>query len=432
MSTSGLMRRTGALATVGSVTSDDPVPGPARPPGQFSSLRRRTWLALLTGLGLAACLAAGVLSFRVPEHPHGPKLPLTVLMVLAVLVLLVCIPGTLRRRWPISFLTVTTAVVTAEITVGSTSVPFTFVLALAGYTVATILPRRWSIRAALAAAVAVGCALLVTWARLGPGLAAHAAVEGLLPLAAAWFIGDSVAARRRYVAGLAWQAEQQRAAETERARRELSEQRVRIARELHDVIAHSLAVITVQAGVGRRLMARDQTQAAGALESIESIGRTAQDELRAVLGLLRDEEVSPAALAPVPGLADLDELVATVRAAGTPVDLHVSGAGRPLSPALGLSVYRVIQEALTNVVKHAPGARASVDLAVTARAVRIAVTDDGSSPGPAGATGIGQAAGHGITGMRERVSAFGGLLVAHPAGPRGFQVRARIPLQDAG
>jgi signal transduction histidine kinase len=243
-----------------------------------------------------------------------------------------------------------------------------------------------------------------------------------------------VTARRKYLAGLAWQAEQQRAAEAERARRELSEQRVRIARELHDVIAHGLAVITVQAGVGRRLMAKDQAQAASALESIESIGRTAQDELRAVLGLLREEEVSPTALAPAPGLADLDDLVATVRAAGTPVDLHVSGAGRPLSPALALSVYRVIHEALTNVVKHAPGARASVDLAVSARAVSIAVTDDGAVPGAGAGTGAGddprRATGHGITGMRERVSAFGGLLVAHPAGVRGFQVRARIPLQD--
>jgi signal transduction histidine kinase len=126
-----------------------------------------------------------------------------------------------------------------------------------------------------------------------------------------------------------------------------------------------------------------------------------------------------------------------VRAAGTPVDLHVSGAGRSLSPALGLSVYRVIQEALTNVVKHAPGARARVDLAVSSRAVRIAVTDDGAAVKPGTALGAGgagqrQAAGHGITGMRERVAAFGGLLVAHPAGPHGFQVRARIPLQDSG
>jgi len=375
-------------------------------------------------------LAAGVLSIRGPDH--GPKLTLSVLAVLAVLATLAWAPATFRRRWPVPFLVLATAVVAVEIATGDSSVPFTLVLAFAAYNVATSLPRRWSIRAALAAAVVIGGALLAGWIRAGPGPAWHDAVEALLPLAAAWFIGDSVTARRRYLAGLAWQAEQQRAAEAERARREAGEQRVRIARELHDVIAHGLAVITVQAGVGRRLMAQDPGQAASALESIESIGRTAQEELRAVLGLLRAEQVSPAALAPVPGLADLDELADTVRAAGTPVDLHVSGAGRPLSPALGLSVYRVIQEALTNVVKHAPGARASVDLSVSARAVSIAVTDDGAGTGTRLGAGPQQAAGHGITGMRERVSAFGGLLVAHPAGAGGFQVRARIPRQDAG
>jgi signal transduction histidine kinase len=421
------MRRSAPLITVGGVSSDDPAPVPARAPGLY--VPRRGWLGL-AGLALLASLAAGVLSIRVLDH--RPKVTLSVLAVLAVVALLAWAPATFRRRWPVPFLVLATAVVAVEVATGGSSVPFTLVLAFAAYNVATGLPRGWSIRAALAAAVVIGGALVACWARAGPGPAGHDAVEVLLPLAAAWFIGDSVTARRRYLAGLAWQAEQQRAAEAERARREAGEQRVRIARELHDVIAHGLAVITVQAGVGRRLMAKDPGQAASALESIESIGRTAQDELRAVLGLLRAEEVSPAALAPVPGLADLDELVATVRAAGTPVDLRVSGAGRPLSPALGLSVYRVIQEALTNVVKHAPGARASVDLSVSARAVRIAVIDDGAGTGPRLGAGRQQAAGHGITGMRERVSAFGGLLVAHPAGAGGFQVRARIPLQDAG
>ena len=190
------------------------------------------------------------------------------------------------------------------------------------------------------------------WPRAGAD-----AVEGFSPLAAGWFVGDSVAARRRYLAGLAEQAERERAAEAERARQQVREERVRIARELHDVVAHTLAVITVQAGVGRRLMARRPEEASTALESIETIGRTAQDELRVVLGLLRDEEVGAAALAPAPRLVDLKELAETVRASGTPVELRMSGTDRQLSPALELSIYRVVQEALTNVVKHAPGAR---------------------------------------------------------------------------
>ena len=203
-----------------------------------------------------------------------------------------------------------------------------------------------------------------------------------MPLAAAWFVGDAVAARRRYLAGLAEQAERERAAEAERAARQVREERVRIARELHDVVAHALAVVTVQAGVGKRLMARRPEEASSALESIELIGRTAQEELRVVLGLLREEGIGAAALSPAPRLADLKELAETVRASGTPVELRMPDIDRQLSPALELSVYRVVQEALTNVVKHAPGAHARrSDVAVSGQDIRIEVVDDGNPAG---------------------------------------------------
>jgi signal transduction histidine kinase len=235
------------------------------------------------------------------------------------------------------------------------------------------------------------------------------------------------------VAGLAEQAERERAAEAERARQEVREERVRIARELHDVVAHTLAVITVQAGVGRRLMAKRPEEAGAALESIEMIGRTAQDELRVVLGLLRDEDARAAALAPAPRLVDLKELVDTVRASGTPVELRTSGTDRQLSPALELTLYRVVQEALTNVVRHAPQARATVDLTVCAAQVRLEVADDGGSAGPTAGDqerpGI-PGTGHGIAGMRERIGAFGGWLVAEPLA-RGFRVRAEVPIEGA-
>ena len=180
-------------------------------------------------------------------------------------------------------------------------------------------------------------------------------------------MGDGVAARRRYLAGLTEQAERERAAETERARQDVREERVRIARELHDVVAHALAVVTVQAGVGLRLMAKRPEEARSALESIELIGRTAQEELRVVVGLLREEGIGAAELSPTPRLADLKELAETVRASGTPVELQMAGIDRQLSPALELTVYRVVQEALTNVVKHAPSARAAVDVTTPAR-----------------------------------------------------------------
>lgn len=158
------MRRLALLATVGSVSSDDPAPVPARAPGLYVARRGRFGLAGLAGL---ASLAAWVLSIRVPDH--GPRVTLSLLAVLAVLAMLAWAPATFRRRWPVPFLVLATAVVAVEIATGDSSVPFTLVLAFAAYNVATSLPRRWSIRAALAAAVVIGGALLACWVRAGPG-----------------------------------------------------------------------------------------------------------------------------------------------------------------------------------------------------------------------------------------------------------------------
>jgi signal transduction histidine kinase len=146
-----------------------------------------------------------------------------------------------------------------------------------------------------------------------------------------------------------------------------------------------------------------------------------------VLGLLRDGEDGTAPLAPTPRLSDVKDLVDTVRASGIPVELRMSGADRRLSPSLELSVYRVVQEALTNVVEHAPGARVAAEVAVSAGKVRLDVRDDGGPGGGAPRAGLGT--GHGIVGMRERIGAFGGWLVAGPAGG-GFQVTAEVPVED--
>ncbi len=248
-----------------------------------------------------------------------------------------------------------------------------------------------------------------------------------MPLGAAWFVGDAVAARRRYQAGLREQAAREQAEETERARRQIREERVRIAQELHDVVAHTLAVITVQAGVGRRLMAKQPEKASHALESIEEIGRMAQEELRIVLDLLREDGDSAAELTPAPRLVDLNELVETVQSSGTDVELRMRGTDHHLSPALELSLYRVVQEALTNVVKHAPGAAVTVEVAISDDAVRIEVVDTGS-PGPV-RTVLPGAPSHGIIGMRERVAAFGGSLVARPSPDGGFHLVANVPIE---
>ena len=375
---------------------------------------------------LAVCAVLVTLASWDSPYPHerGQRV---------LLAFVVCVPMAALRRWPLPVLAAATLASTMVMARGNTPLPFGIVLGLASYLAASRLPRRVSIPAAAASAAALGGTLVYAALTARNASVAVEAVEGFLPLVAGWFIGDSVAARRRYLAGLAEQAERERAAEAERARQQVREERVRIARELHDVVAHTLAVMTVQAGVGRRLMARRPEEASTALESIETIGRTAQEELRVVLGLLRDEENRTAALAPAPRLVDVRELVETVRASGTPVDLRMSGTDRPLSPALELSVYRVAQEALTNVVRHAPGARAAVDLAVYDNVISLDVTDDG---GPAVRPADGErpaGPGHGIVGMRERIAAFGGWLQAEPMAGRGFRVTAQVPIEgEAG
>ncbi len=410
--------------TVGVVSGDLPTERPPTP----APARVSEWRWVLSSV-LTACAAWAVLAVMTgpDQFARAPRL---------ILLLLLCGLLILVRRWPLPVLGVAAVISGLAIASGAVSLAIVILLGLASYLVAFSLPRKASIYAALATAAVLGGALGYHWLAGREGSLAADGVLGFAPLAAGWFVGDAAATRRRYLAGLAEQAERERAAEAERARQEVRGERVRIARELHDVVAHTLAVITVQAGVGRRLMAKRPEEAALALDSIEAIGRTAQDELRVVLALLRDEGIGPAALTPAPRLVDIKELVNNVQASGTPVELRTSDADRQLSPALELSIYRVVQEALTNVVKHAPGARATVDLAVSDQAVRIEVTDDGGParlPGDVAwpDAGTGQDPGHGIVGMRERTSAFGGWLVAEPLPGRGFHVLAEIPLESA-
>lgn len=332
------------------------------------------------------------------------------------------------RRWPpIMALAACTALTAAGTASTIAPVPVTLLLGLAAYLLASRLPRQVSVPAVVAAA-AVLAAALTYGAFATPISVGGKAIEVFLPLLAGWFAGDAAAARRQYLAGVAEQAERERALEAERASRNVREERVRIARELHDVVAHTLAVITVQAGVGRRLMARQPQEAASALESIEAIGRTAQEELRVVLGLLRDDGNAEAELSPAPRLADLNELAETIRASGTPVELTMPEPDRQLGPALELTAYRVVQEALTNVVRHAPGARARVDVAVHGATLRIAVTDDAVTPPGAAQEWV---AGHGVAGMCERIAAFGGSLAAGPCPGGGFRVHAEVPIESA-
>lgn len=401
--------------------------------GEGEKQLKRPWTAGAGAqlVGFALLIAVGLVSVslvfnraRFAERGAAGERFLLAIVACAVVVLL--------RRWPRSLLALATVATALEIGSANASVPFAIVLGFASYFVASRLPREWSIWMVCLSGVALGIALLYAAIDVKGAPLAVDSVEGFLPLIAAWFVGDSVATRRRYLAGLEVQAERERLAEVERARQEVREERVRIARELHDVVAHSLAVITVQAGVGRRLMAKRPQEAEDALESIAEIGRTAQNELQVVLGLLRDEDPSAEPRNPAPGFAQLGELVAVVSAAGTPTSLESFGDTRRLSPALELSIYRIVQEALTNVVKHAPGSQVRVTIAITDATVQVEVADS-RAPTEVASNGSGQSRkvivpGHGIIGMRERVTAFGGSLVAEPTGADGFHVVARVPL----
>ena len=399
------------------MSTDPPGLGPLRRPlsSFFSEFEWLVFGVLVTCAGLALFVGAG-------WGPRERGIRVFALLVACGLIVIL-------RRWPLIMLAVAVALMGVAMSAGTLWLPFATLLGLASYYAASRLPRQMSLVAVgVAAAFLAGAVVYSTVVNIDPPWAVDA-VEGFLPLIAAWFIGDSVAARRRYQSGLVEQAARERLDREVRAQLDVREERVRIARELHDVVAHTLAVITVQAGVGRRLMDKDPEEARNALDSIETIGRTAQEELRVVLGLLRDEEVRSASLVPAPRLLDLEELTDTVRESGIPVELHTTGADRNLSPALELSIFRVVQEALTNVVKHAPGASAIVDLAVRDDEVRIDVVNGVPSvptaPVPAAVPGTG----HGILGMRERVSAFGGSLVAEPLPQGGFHVLARVPIE---
>jgi len=238
-----------------------------------------------------------------------------------------------------------------------------------------------------------------------------------------WLAGRAVRSRSRLTAELheaALRLHEQREAEAHAA---VAEERRRIAREMHDVVAHSVSTMVIQAGGARRILGRDPARAVEAAALIERTGREALGEMRQLLGILHAGE-DLATLAPQPTLLELDTLAERSRAAGLPVELAVEGERRELPPGVDLAAYRVIQEALTNALKHGGGS-ASVRVRYEGEDLRIEVTDTGS--GKAGAVA---GSGQGLRGMRERVRVYGGELHAGPRPDGGFEVRAHLPLQN--
>jgi signal transduction histidine kinase len=256
-----------------------------------------------------------------------------------------------------------------------------------------------------------------------------------LALAGAWLLGDRARVQRALAAQLAERAlrlERERAVEAQRA---VASERARIARELHDVVAHHVSMMVVQAEAGPVAVEHDPARAAGAFEAIAATGRQALVEMRRLLGMLRGDEEQAPSLAPQPGLAEVPSLVEQVGRAGLRVELVVEGTEAALPPGIDLSAYRIIQEALTNAVKHGGSGRARVLVRYGADALQLQIRDEGR---PAGGNGApverrpDAAQGRGLLGMRERVNLFGGELHVGPGPDGGFSVDARLPIGEAG
>ncbi|SBT42030.1 sensor histidine kinase [Micromonospora auratinigra] len=295
------------------------------------------------------------------------------------------------------------------------------------YTMAAYRPARPAAAAALLIWLPVVVAnLLVPPAgavEIGP---AYLVLNNVLIAAVAYAVGRAVRARRQSTRMLRERARIAEATQRSLAEQAVADERRRIARELHDVVAHQVSVMGVLATGARRVLRRDPDAADEAMATVEETGRATLRELRRLLDVLRTDAEPAAELAPQPGLTGVEALVEQVREAGLAVTLRVDGGPAPVQEGVALAVYRVVQEALTNALKHAGPATALVRLTWTADALAVEVTDTGRGPAPAA-----DRVGHGLVGMRERVALYGGVLRTGPRPGGGFRVYARIPLDDS-
>ncbi|MFI6316072.1 sensor histidine kinase [Nonomuraea sp. NPDC050556] len=372
----------------------------------------------LLDAALAAVLAVGS---GVALAYSGSPLPVTLLTVLA------CLPVAVRRRWPLGAFT-------ANIVLG-------LLLAALGQDPGTTgtatLILLYTAAAYRGLAVALGALLLSFVAytlnaaiSLPDQVTLSDHVIVVIVLAAVWGTGRSLRLRRAYLDELkdrATRLERARDADTRAAK---AEERARIARELHDVVAHHVSVMTVQAAAARKVLASDPALADEALSAIENTGRMAMNEMRNMVGVLRTDGGYPAERGPQPGMHDLPALVEQMREAGLSARLSVEGVPGAIPAGVDLAAYRLVQEGLTNTLRHAgAGAAAVVTVRHEPRELDVRVEDDGRVPSQAQQTGKDRV-GHGLVGIRERVALYGGILKAGPRPGGGFEVQARFPLKD--
>src|SRR5712691_2021998 len=401
--------------------------------GWIGRVQPRTFDRLLVGflvlLGLTTLLDPRFADRGVPFVPSLPGGAAVVVVVGLALLLLQIVPLLWRRSHASLVLLLVAGAFGAKVLLGFNPGIAGLGLLIAMYSVAAYEVRALRLVFLVVAGLGFVAGFVVFGVTGNPR--SFAITVPSLFFVAAWLIGDYLRTRRAYVGEL-----EERAARLERERNQdrrlaADEERTRIARELHDVVAHDVSVIAIQAGAARAVQASRPEVAAQALGLIETTARETLIELNRLLGVLRANNGATADRRPQPGISQLPGLVEELRAAGLEVDARVEGEARPLSPAVDLSAYRILQEATTNVLKHARARRVDIRVRYAETMLALDVRDDGAGDGrdPAASSG------HGLIGMRERVALFGGKLHAGRNRAGGFSVHARLPLTpspDAG
>jgi signal transduction histidine kinase len=388
--------------------------------------RSRSAPALLLDAGLAVLVAAAnTVAISVAREP-GSRPPDALAYGLGVVI------GALllgRRRWPLAILVVSVATLNVYYTLNYPGIAPALPLAVALYTAVAAGHLAWGLPIA---AFFIGAGLFVRVVDRHEALlpVLTQMVQQAALFAVVLLLGEAVRNRRRYLAEVRERLQRAEADREREAARRVAEERLRIARELHDVMAHTIAAITVQAGLAIDVLDDSPAEARAALGAIRAASREAMAEVKATVGVLRSSDGVAAPLSPAPGLDQVDGLIAVARGAGLRVEVVVTGDPRPLSAAVDTTAYRIMQESLTNVVRHARASLATVEIRYEPGALGLVVADNGIGADVSVDTGLPEGSGHGLIGMVERASALGGWLKAGPRPSGGFLIEASLPTEE--
>ncbi|MET7389760.1 sensor histidine kinase [Streptomyces sp. NPDC005385] len=396
----------------------------------YDFLRRHpTWVDSFWAVALLGITGVNIVSVDGAADHHG-----SVAETLPIAFFL-CVVVALRRRMPEKMLVLAAVMGFVQLVVDVEVMTADFAMLVIIYTVAAD-GARWASRFALAGGLCAGTLAQLRWPANESGALSGVliAIFQTVPFALAWVLGDSIRTRRAYLAQLEERAARLEKEREAQAKVAVAAERARIARELHDVVAHNVSVMVVQADGAAYVMDTAPDQAKKALETISGTGRQALAEMRRLLGVLRTgEHQEGGEYVPQPDVEQLDDLIEQCRVSGLPVDFKVEGTPRPLPSGVELTAYRIVQEALTNTRKHGgPNAGASVRLVYFDDGLGLLVEDDGKgAPHELYEEGGADGQGHGLIGMRERIGMVGGTLDAGPRPGGGFRISALLPLKPA-